>query len=64
MDAEVTVKAEVKVPLTTGKEATLTLEDDQVVIKTPVSFKLPTMKLADLEAAVGELGAARARVTG
>ena len=53
MEKEITVK--VKVPTTSGKEATLTLEGDEVEIRTPASWGYPKVKLDDLRAAVGEL---------
>lgn len=49
------IKVTTKLPLTSGKEATLTLEDGVVEIRTPVSFSLPKAKLGDLQAAVAEL---------
>lgn len=47
----------VKVPLTNGKEATLTLEGSEVEIKTPAGFKWPKAELVSLRAALDELSA-------
>ena len=53
MEKEITVK--VKVPTTGGKETTLTLEGDEVEIRTPASWGYQKVKLDDLRTAVGEL---------
>lgn len=58
MNAEITVKT--KVSLTSGKEATFTLEDGAVEIVTPVSFKTPKITLVDLRTALEDLEAAAA----
>lgn len=55
---EITVTT--KLPLTSGKEATLKLEDGVVEIKTPASFSLPKTTLTDLRVALEELEAAAA----
>lgn len=57
MEKEITVK--LKVPLTSGKEATLTLEGDEVEIKAPPSFGYPKVKLDDLQTAVAQLSEER-----
>lgn len=59
--AEITVKA--KLPLTSGKEVTLTLEDGEVKIETPVSLRVPKVKLGDLQSAVAHLVEAERRVS-
>ena len=56
--AEVTV--ETTLPLSSGKEAKLTLKDGEVEMRWPVSFKTPTAKLEDLRVALEELEAAQA----
>ncbi|HEU4735502.1 MAG TPA: hypothetical protein VFS48_00545 [Solirubrobacterales bacterium] len=58
MNAEITVKT--KVPLTSGKEATFTLEDGAVEMTLPVSFSRPKIALVDLRTALEELEAAEA----
>lgn len=59
---EITVKT--KLPLTSGKEATLTLQGDEVEITMPVSFRRPTVRLVDLAEATAELRDAQERVAG
>lgn len=58
--AEITVTT--KLPLTSGKEATLTLEDGVVEIKTPASFSMPKVHIEDLRSAVAHLAEAQRRV--
>lgn len=58
--AEITVKT--KVPLTSGKEATFTLQDGVVEIVSPVSFKTPKVELGELQSAVAHLVEAQRRV--
>ena len=53
MPREIIVK--VKLPLASGKDATLTREGDEVRIDMPVGFKVPKVKLDDLSNAVAEL---------
>lgn len=55
---EITVKT--KVPLTSGKEATFTLEDGEVAMSLPVSWRTPTFTLTDLRVALEELEAGQA----
>lgn len=54
--AKVTV--ETKLPLTSGKEADLKLEDGAVTFKFPVSWDRPSVSLVDLRVALEELEAA------
>ena len=58
MNAEITVKT--KVPLTSGKEATFTLEVGAVEMTLPISFSRPKITLVDLRTALEELEAAAA----
>ena len=53
--AKVTVKAEVKLPTTRGKDATFAMQDGVVEIRTPFSWGYPKVTLEELEAAVGQL---------
>ncbi|HYQ12170.1 MAG TPA: hypothetical protein VEP94_01875 [Solirubrobacterales bacterium] len=54
------ITAETKLPLTSGKEATLKLKDGTVSFSMPASFKTPMATLADLRVALEELEAAEA----
>ena len=58
-DVEVTIKT--KVPLTSGKEAELTLVDGAVSMRMPVSWNRPEFKLEDLRLALEELDTLAAR---
>ena len=51
------ITAETKLPLTSGKEATLKLKVGAVSFSMPASFKTPTATLADLRVALEELEA-------